>query len=197
MLLKKNNQTKKKTKPKTQKQKCKNPRTHETKQTRICSTLSQSPLLFCFFSSSHDTSTSSAWIQGTLLFILTCNHFAQGDVIFKIWMGAGDPIYCHHIIKLPTNIQYLLRFAHICVLIIDSQLYLEQNATQISQYFRADGMKSWLSFDRLSHLIVTLKHRGEKMGGRNTPPLLNLKRCFWAKHFQSTLSWKCDFFFSC
>lgn len=163
------------------KRKCKNPRTRNTKQTRISSTLSQSPLLFCFFSSYHDASFTDAWKQGTLLFILTCNHFTRGDVIFKIQMGAGELIYCHHIIKLSTNIRYFLKLAHICVLIIDSQLYLEWNATQISISARMVWNPDKALID--CHILSWLWNTEEKKWGVDRLPTPEPQTVFLCKTF--------------
>lgn len=71
-------------------------------------------------------------------------------------------IYRHHIIKLSRSIFCRLNLSHICVLIIDSLLYRQQNATEITQHCRIDGIQPSPRLDRLSHLITTLKHREER-----------------------------------
>lgn len=132
-------------------------RSNDSKPTKSRFTLSKTPNLWWWYASFQNECLNT---KDSLLFILTYNHLAEGDVIFKINVQGGDLI-----IKLSTNIRYLLKLAHICLLIIDSRLYRERNATQISEYFSTDGMKPWLSFDRLSHFIMALKHREEGMGG--------------------------------
>lgn len=74
-------------------------------------------------------------------------------------------IYRHHIIKLSRSILCRLNLLHICVLIIDSLLYRQQNATKIT--LQHGWHKTSVRFDRLSHLITTLKHweQGESGGG--------------------------------
>lgn len=77
--------------------------------------------------------------------------------------GAYLPPSYHQTVKqhlLPT-----LNLSHIGVLIIDSLLYRQQNATEITEHRRIDGIKPSLRFDRLSHLIITLKHWEEGRSG--------------------------------
>lgn len=47
-------------------------------------------------------------------------------------------IYRHHIIKLSKSIFCRLNLSHICVLIIDSMLCLQQNATKITEHRSRD-----------------------------------------------------------
>lgn len=90
---------------------------------------------------------------------LTMQPFAQGDSIFSSGKKKCTRlIYRHHIIKLSRSIFCRLNLSYICVLIIDSLLYHRQNATKITEHCSMDGMKPSLRFDRLSHLITTLKH---------------------------------------
>lgn len=92
------------------------------------------------------------------LFISTCSRWLKGIVFLaekKRVHGAYLLPSYHQTVK-----KHLLRLnlLHICVLIIDSLLYCQQNATKITVRCAADGIKPSLRFDRLSHLITTLKH---------------------------------------
>ena len=98
---------------------------------------------------------------------LNTQPFAQGGGIFssgKKMYGAYLPPFYHQTVK-----KHLCRLnlSHICVLIIDSLLYRQQNATEITQHCGIDGMQPSPRLDRLSHLITTLKHweEGERGGG--------------------------------
>lgn len=71
----------------------------------------------------------------------------------------------HHIIKPSRTIFCLLNLLHICVLIIDSLLYRQQNATEITERCSKDGTKPSVRFDRLSRLITSLKHCGKEEEG--------------------------------
>lgn len=122
-------------------------------------------------------------------------------------------IYCHHIIKLSKSIFCRLKpFAYLCThnwfcVISPGKCHQDNRAT-------AARIKPSVRFDRLSHLIATfetLRRRGEEgAGGAGEgwcggwgvgggcwicTRLLNLKRCFCAKHFQSALPWKYHFVF--
>lgn len=97
-------------------------------------------------------------------FILTCRHLLRGIVFLakKKKKKCAELISHHHIIKLSRTIFCLLNPLHICVLIIDSLLYRQQNATKITEQCSKDGKKPSVRFDRLSRLITSLKHRGEE-----------------------------------
>lgn len=104
------------------------------------------------------------WKGCTLLFILTCSHLLKG-IIFL----AQEKCSLFTAI-ISSNRQepsfFLLNLLHIWVLIIDSLLYRQQNATKITKRCSIDGIKPLLRFDRLSHLIISLKHWGrEERGG--------------------------------
>lgn len=104
-------------------------------------------------------------------------------------------IYRHHIIKLSRSIFCRLNRSHICVLIIDSLLYRQQNATKITEQCSVDGIKPSQRFDRLSHLITTLKHWEERERERGVEYALDSRtskgvsvlNIFKAFHFENVI----------
>lgn len=107
-------------------------------------------------------------------FILTCRRLLKGIVFLakKKKKKCAQLISHHHIIKLSRTTFCLLNPLHICVLIIDSLLYRQQNATKITEQCSKDGTKPSVRFDRLSRLITswnTVEKKRKRGNVHSTP----------------------------
>lgn len=135
----------------------------------------------------------------SLLVILTCSLLLKGIVFLtqkkKTRMAL---IYCHHIIKLSKSIFFFFPtkpFAYLCThnwFSVISPAKCHQDNWALQQGWYKALTEVLIDCHILSQLWNTEEERER---GWVCTQLLNLKKCFCAKHFQRTVSWKYHFVF--